>query len=49
MKKLLILSFGMFAIGTGSFIMAGLLPEVAESLNVNVGTAAGMIAAFAAA
>jgi len=49
MNRLLILALGMFSIGTGSFVMAGLLPEVAASFNTNIGDAASMIAAFAVA
>ncbi|GGP70329.1 MULTISPECIES: MFS transporter [Shewanella] len=49
MNRLLVLALGMFSIGTGSFVMAGLLPEVAASFNTSVGDAASMIAAFAVA
>jgi len=49
MNRLLILALGMFSIGTASFVMAGLLPEMAASFNISVGDAASMIAAFAVA
>ncbi|HBN9703304.1 TPA: MFS transporter [Pseudomonas aeruginosa] len=47
MTRLLALTLGMFAIGTGSFVMAGILPGVAASLGVEMGAAARMITAFA--
>lgn len=47
MTQLLALTLGMFAIGTGSFVMAGILPGMASSLDVEVGAAARMITAFA--
>lgn len=49
MNRLLILALGMFSIGTASFVMAGLLPEMATSFNISVGDASSMIAAFAVA
>lgn len=49
MNRLLTLALGMFSIGTASFVMAGLLPEMAASFDISVGDAASMIAAFALA
>ena len=33
------LALGAFAIGTDSFVVAGILPEIAQSLNVSIATA----------
>lgn len=46
-RVLAALSLGTFAIGTGSFVFAGLLGSVAEDLSVSVGTAGQLIAAYA--
>lgn len=46
-SRLLTLAIGMFAIGTDSFVVAGMLPEVAGSLGVGVGTAGQLITAYA--
>ncbi|GAA1430945.1 MFS transporter [Streptomyces thermospinosisporus] len=43
------LAIGMFAIGTDSFVVAGILPSVAEDLDVDVPTSAELITAYALA
>ena len=43
----LVLALGTFAIGTGSFVFAGLLGDVAEDLSVSVGTAGQLITLYA--
>lgn len=45
--RLLVLALGTFAIGTGSFVFAGLLRGVAEDLSVSVGTAGQLITVYA--
>lgn len=46
--RLLVLAMGTFAIGTGSFVFAGLLGGVAEDLSVSVGSAGQLISVYAA-
>lgn len=46
-RRLLVLALAMFAIGTDSFVMAGILPQVAHSLDVPVGAAGQMVTLFA--
>ena len=45
--RLLVLALGTFAIGTGSFVFAGLLEGVANDLSVSVGTAGNLVTVFA--
>lgn len=45
--RLLVLALGTFAIGTGSFVFAGLLEGVASDLSVSVGTAGNLVTVFA--
>ena len=45
--RLLMLALGNFAVGTGSFVFAGLLEGVARDLSVSVGTAGQLISAYA--
>lgn len=45
--RLLVLALGTFAIGTGSFVFAGLLEGVASELSVSVGTAGNLVTVFA--
>ncbi len=45
--RLLVLALGTFAIGTGSFVFAGLLGGVAEDLSVSVATAGQLITSYA--
>jgi DHA1 family inner membrane transport protein len=46
-KRLLVLASGMFAIGTDSFVVAGVLPQVADSLGVSVALAGQMVTLYA--
>jgi DHA1 family inner membrane transport protein len=46
-RRLIVLALGMFAIGTDSFVVAGILPEVSRSLNVTVALAGQMVTLFA--
>lgn len=46
-SKLLILTLGMFAIGTDGYIIAGLLPEIANLSDVTISIAGQLITAFA--
>ncbi len=45
--RLLVLALGTFAIGTGSFVFAGLLEGVAEELSVSVASAGHLVTVFA--
>ncbi|WP_369374367.1 MFS transporter [Streptomyces sp. cg36] len=47
--RFLALAIGMFAIGTDSFVVAGILPGVADDLDVDVPTSAQLISAYALA
>jgi MFS transporter, DHA1 family, inner membrane transport protein len=40
--RLLVLSIGMFALGTDSFVVAGVLPEIARRFDVGIGAAGQM-------
>jgi MFS transporter, DHA1 family, inner membrane transport protein len=46
-KRLLVLALGMFAIGTDGFVMAGVLPELANSFHVGIGAAGQVTTAYA--
>jgi DHA1 family inner membrane transport protein len=46
-KRLLILASGMFAIGTDSFVVAGVLPQVSASLHTPVALAGQMVTPYA--
>jgi len=46
-RRLLMLSLGMFAIGTDNFVVAGILPGVADSLHTTVGLAGQMVTVYA--
>lgn len=46
-RSLVVLAAGMFAIGTDSFVIAGILPDAADSLGVPVGTAGWLLTAYA--
>lgn len=43
----LALAIGGFAIGTGEFVMMGLLPDVASDFSVSIPTAGHVISAYA--
>ncbi|MFD5538428.1 MFS transporter, partial [Streptomyces sp. NPDC127079] len=45
--RFITLAIGMFAIGTDSFVVAGILPSVAKDLDVDVSTSAELITAYA--
>ncbi|MGB4135851.1 MAG: MFS transporter, partial [Microbacterium sp.] len=47
--RLSVLALGMFAVGTDGFVVAGLLPPIAEELGVSVEQAAMLITVFALA
>ncbi len=46
-KRLLILALGMFALGTDSFVMAGILPEISRSFDVPIGAAGQVTTVYA--
>jgi MFS transporter, DHA1 family, inner membrane transport protein len=46
-KRLLVLASGMFALGTDSFVIAGVLAEVSASLRVSVALAGQMVTLYA--
>lgn len=46
-RRLLVLAAGMFAIGTDSFVVAGILPEVSKSLGVPISVAGQMVTLYA--
>ncbi len=46
-RRLLILAAGMFAVGTDSFVIAGILPQVADSFQVPVSLAGQMVTLYA--
>jgi MFS transporter, DHA1 family, inner membrane transport protein len=46
-RRLLILALGMFALGTDSFVVAGVLPEIAHSFDVSIGAAGQMTTIYA--
>lgn len=48
-RRLLILALGMFALGTDSFVVAGVLPEIARDFNVSIGAAGQMTTIYAVA
>jgi MFS transporter, DHA1 family, inner membrane transport protein len=47
-RRLLVLALGMFAVGTDTFVVAGVLPEVARSFHVSIGAAGQMTTIYAA-
>jgi DHA1 family inner membrane transport protein len=46
-RSLLALAAGMFAVGTDSFVIAGILPQVAQDLGVSVSVAGQMVTVYA--
>jgi DHA1 family inner membrane transport protein len=46
-RRLLLLALGMFAMGTDNFVVAGILPSVAVSLNTSVSLAGQMVTVYA--
>lgn len=48
-KRLLMLALGMFAIGTDTFVMAGVLPKISQEFNIDVGLAGQLTTVYAIA
>jgi len=46
-RRLFVLALGMFAMGTDNFVVAGILPNVADSLQTTVGIAGQMVTIYA--
>jgi predicted MFS family arabinose efflux permease len=46
-RRLLVLALGMFALGTDSFVMAGVLPEIAHAFQTPIGAAGQMTTVYA--
>jgi len=46
-KRLLTLALGMFALGTDSYVIAGVLPEMVRTFDVDVGTAGQLTTVYA--
>jgi predicted MFS family arabinose efflux permease len=46
-RRLLVLAIGMFALGTDSFVVAGVLPEISRTFHVSIGAAGQMTTAYA--
>jgi predicted MFS family arabinose efflux permease len=46
-RRLLVLALGMFALGTDSFVVAGVLPEISRAFHVSIGAAGQMTTAYA--
>jgi predicted MFS family arabinose efflux permease len=46
-RRLLVLATGMFAIGTDSFVVAGVLPEISRSFDVSIGAAGQLTTVYA--
>jgi predicted MFS family arabinose efflux permease len=46
-RRLLVLALGMFALGTDSFVIAGVLPEISRAFHVTIGAAGQMTTAYA--
>jgi predicted MFS family arabinose efflux permease len=46
-RRLLVLALGMFALGTDSFVVAGVLPEISRTFHINIGAAGQMTTAYA--
>jgi predicted MFS family arabinose efflux permease len=46
-RRLLVLALGMFALGTDSYVMAGVLPQLARTFDVTIGVAGQMTTVYA--
>lgn len=46
-RRLLVLALGMFALGTDSFVVAGILPEISRGFDVSIGAAGQMTTVYA--
>src|ERR1700758_4012003 len=45
-RRLLVLAMGMFALGTDSYVVAGVLPEIARHYDVGIGAAGQMTTVY---
>jgi predicted MFS family arabinose efflux permease len=45
-RRLLVLAIGMFALGTDSYVVAGVLPEISQAFDVSVGAAGQMTTVY---
>ena len=45
--RILVLSVGSFAVGTGTFVVTGVLPDIAEDLSISVANAGLLVSVFA--
>lgn len=46
-RRLFVIALGMFALGTDSFVVAGILPEVSRTFHVSIGAAGQLTTAYA--
>src|SRR6201996_3960018 len=46
-RRLFVLALGMFALGTDSFVVAGVLPEISLHFRITIGAAGQMTTAYA--
>ncbi|SDD41424.1 MFS transporter [Paraburkholderia lycopersici] len=46
-RRLLVLALGMFALGTDSFVVAGILPQISRAFHASIGAAGQMTTAYA--
>lgn len=46
-RRLLVLALGMFALGTDSFVVAGVLPQISQAFHVPIGAAGQMTTVYA--
>ena len=46
-RRLLVLALGMFALGTDSFVVAGVLPEISRFFGVSISAAGQMTTVYA--
>ncbi len=46
-RRLLVLALGMFALGTDSFVVAGILPQISHAFHASIGAAGQMTTAYA--
>ena len=46
-RRLFVLAMGMFALGTDSFVVAGVLPQISHTFNVSIGAAGQMTTVYA--
>lgn len=46
-RRLLVLALGMFALGTDSFVVAGILPQISHAFHTSIGAAGQMTTAYA--